>query len=321
MDNAPAAPETLLEAVRHFADPDVCLNFLADLRWPTGNVTCPTCGSQHVTFLKNQRRWKCYERHPRPQFSIKFGTIFEDSPLGLDKWLPAVWMIVNDKNGISSYEVARALAITQKSAWFMMHRIRLAMQRGGFDKFSGHVEADETFIGGKARFMHKGKREAKIKGTGPMGKSAVMGLLERHGPDGHSRVRVKHVPNNRKTTLRPEIRAHVEPGAALYTDALKSYEGLAPDYIHEVIDHAEAYARGNVHTNGLENFWSLLKRAIKGTYVSVEPFHLFRYLDEEAYRFNARGLNDGKRFLDVLRTIVGRRVTYKQLIGESPAIG
>jgi transposase-like protein len=321
MDNAPVAPETLLEAVRHFADPDVCLNFLADLRWPTGNVTCPTCGSQHVTFLKNQRRWKCYERHPRPQFSIKVGTIFEDSPLGLDKWLPAVWMIVNDKNGISSYEVARALDITQKSAWFMMHRIRLAMQRGGFDKFSGQVEIDETFIGGKARFMHKGKREAKIMGTGPMGKSAVMGLLERHGPDGHSRVRVKHVPNNRKKTLRPEIKAHVESGSAIYTDALKSYDGLATEYTHDVIDHAEAYARGNVHTNGLENFWSLLKRAIKGTYVSVEPFHLFRYLDEEAFRFNTRKATDGERFLDVLRSIIGRRVTYKQLIGESPAIG
>jgi transposase-like protein len=169
--------------------------------------------------------------------------------------------------------------------------------------------------------MHKGKREAKIMGTGPMGKSAVMGLLERHGPDGHSRVRVKHVPNNRKKTLRPEIKAHVESGSAIYTDALKSYDGLATEYTHDVIDHAEAYARGNVHTNGLENFWSLLKRAIKGTYVSVEPFHLFRYLDEEAFRFNTRKATDGERFLDVLRSIIGRRVTYKQLIGESPAIG
>jgi transposase-like protein len=318
MDNLNSAPETLLGAARYFSDPDIGLNFLADLRWPNG-VTCPTCGSREVIFLANQRRWKCRSKHSLQQFSIKVGTIFEDSPIGLDKWLPAVWMIVNDKNGISSYEVARALAITQKSAWFMMHRVRLAMQRGGFDKFSGHVEADETFIGGKARFMHKHTRAAKIKGTGPTGKSAVMGLLERHGPDGHSRVRVKRVPNTRKRTLAPEVRQHVEPGASLYTDALKSYEGLAPDYTHEVIDHAEAYVRGNVHTNGLENFWSLLKRAIKGTYVSVEPFHLFRYLDEEAYRYNARGLNDGKRFLDVLRTIVGRRVTYRQLIGDDLA--
>jgi transposase-like protein len=320
MDNTLTAPETLVEAVRYFADPDVCLSFLAELRWPDGNVTCPTCGSQHVTFLRNQRRWKCYEQHPRPQFSIKVGTIFEDSPLGLEKWLPAVWMIVNDKNGISSYEIARALGITQKSAWFMMHRIRVAMQRGGFDKFSGDVEVDETFIGGKSRFMHKGRRDAKIKGTGPMGKAAVMGLLERHGPDRKSRVRTLVVGTTRKHVLQAGVREHVERGANLYTDALKSYEGLEHEYTHHVIDHAESYAKGHVHTNGLENFWSLLKRAIKGTYVSVEPFHLFRYLDEQAFRFNERGDDDGGRFLKVLRTIVGRRLTYKELIGQSPAL-
>jgi transposase-like protein len=223
-------------------------------------------------------------------------------------------MIVNDKNGISSYEVGRALAITQKSAWFMMHRIRLAMQRGGFDKFSGDVEADETFIGGK------GALHAPVQAGREDQGSAVMGLLERHGPDGHSRVRVKHVPNTPKRTLAPEVREHVKPGANLYTDALKPHDGLSADYAHAVIDHAESYVRGNVHTNGLENFWSLLKRAIKGTYVSVEPFHLFRYLDEEAFRFNARKLTDAKRFLEVLRTIVGRRVTYAQLIGQSPAV-
>jgi len=322
--NTPVVPETLVEAVRFFSDPDICLTFLASLRWPDGNVACPTCGSQRVIFLKNQQRWKCYERHPRPQFSIKVGTIFEDSPIGLDKWLPAVWMIVNDKNGISSYEVARALGVTQKSAWFMMHRIRLAMQRGGFDKFSGDVEIDETFIGGKARNMHAHRRAAKIKGTGPMGKSAVMGLLERHGPDKAkaSRVRVMHVGTTRKRILQAAVREHVERGTNVYTDALKSYDGLAHEYTHQVIDHAEAYARGSVHTNGLENFWSLLKRAIKGTYVSVEPFHLFRYLDEQAFRFNERKhpRGDFGRFLDVLRSIVGRRLTYKELIGQSPAI-
>lgn len=313
--NNAAAPETLVEAVRFFADPDVCLSFLASLRWGNGNVACPTCGSQDVWFLPNQRRWKCREQHPRQQFSIKVGTIFEDSPITLDKWLPAVWMIVNDKNGISSYEVGRALGVTQKSAWFMMHRVRLAMQRGGLDKMVGDVEADETFIGGKARFMHQHKRAAKIHGTGGMDKSAVMGLLERHGPDGHSRVRVKPVPNRKKKTLTTQVRQHVEPGANLYTDALKSYEGLS-EFEHEVIDHAESYVRGKVHTNGLENFWSLLKRGIKGTYVSVEPFHLFRYLDEQAFRFNARKTTDARRFLAVLRTIVGRRLTYKDLIGQ-----
>ncbi len=261
MDKTPTAPATLVGAVRYFTDPDVCLSFMVALRWPDGNVTCPHCGGQEVTFLPNYQRWLCRHDHARPQFSIKVGTIFEDSPIGLDKWLPAVWMIVNDKNGISSYELARAVGVTQKTGWFMLHRIRLAMQRGGFIKMRGEVEADETFIGGKARFMHKGKRAAKIKGTGGMGKSAVVGLLERHGPDGHSRVRVKPVPNVRRRTLAPEVREHVEPGSAVYTDALKSYDGLAPDYAHDVIDHAESYVRGKVHTNGLENFWSLLKRA------------------------------------------------------------
>jgi transposase-like protein len=315
MDKTPNAPETLVEAVRYFTDPDVCLNFLADLRWPDG-VTCPTCGGSEVTFLANQRRWKCREDHERRQFSVKVGTIFEDSPVGLDKWLPAVWMLVNDKNGVSSYEVARALGVTQKTAWFMLHRIRLAMQRGGFTKMRGEVEIDETFIGGKARFMHPWKRAAKITGTGGKDKSAVMGLLERHGPDGHSRVKLKHVPNVRRKTLAPEVHQHVEPGASVYSDALKSYDGLSDAYSHQVIDHAETYVKGRVHTNGMENFWSLLKRAIKGTYVSIEPFHLFRYLDEEAFRFNTRKAKDGQRFIETLRSIVGKRLTYKNLIGE-----
>lgn len=315
------APSTLLEATRYFTDPDVCLSFMVAIRWPDGNVTCPTCGSDNVHFIATRRLWRCNaDRHSRRQFSIKVGTIMEDSPLALDKWLPAIWMITNNKNGISSYEVARALGITQKSAWFMMHRIRAAMQRGGFDKLAGEVKVDETFIGGRARFMHKDKRAAKIKGTGSMGKAAVMGLLERHGPDGHSHVRVKPVANRQKKTLVKEVKQHVEPSSRVYTDALASYNDLGATFEHQVIDHAEAPVRGQVHTNGLENFWSLLKRAIKGTYVSVEPFHLFRYLDEEAVRFNARKTTDAKRFLDVLRTIVGRRLSYRGLIGQSPTV-
>ena len=315
MDTGLTAPKTLLEAVRYFADPDVCVAYMAKARWGSLDaVACPTCDSTKVHYLESRRLWQCNTKHPRRQFSVKVGTIFEDSALGLDKWLPAVWLITNAKKGISSYEVSRALDSTQKSAWFMLHRIRLAMQIPP-DTFSGEVEADETFIGGKARFMHKGKRAARIKGTGGMGKSAVMGLLERHGPDGHSRVRVKQVPNVRRATLAPEVRQHVAPGASIYTDALKSYEGLAPDYLHEVIDHAESYVRGKVHTNGLENFWSLVKRAIKGTYVSVEPFHLFRYLDEEVFRFNQRRDpdGDGGRFLHVLRSVVGKRLTFAEL--------
>jgi len=252
-ESARQAPTTLLEAVRYFADEDVCLAFVANLRWPDG-VKCPRCDSERHSFLSTRRIWKCLDC--RKQFSVKVGTIFEGSPLSLDKWLPALWMIANCKNGISSYELARALGVTQKTAWFMLHRIRLAMQTETFGKIGGEVEVDETFIGGRARFMHQNKRREKIKGTGPMGKAAVMGLLERHGEDGHSTVRAKVVPNTRKKTLGPHVREHVEPGAAVFTDALPSYNDLSADYVHQVIDHAESYAEGRVHTNGMENFWS-----------------------------------------------------------------
>jgi transposase-like protein len=305
------APQTLIDAIRYFADPDVSLAFVVELRWPEG-VTCPTCGSKDVRFLEKRRVWECRNRHDRRQFSVKAGTIFEDSPLPLDKWLAAIWMIANAKNGISSYEVHRALGITQKSAWFMLHRIRLAMQAKSFVKLGGEVEVDETFIGGKARNMHAGARKAKGRGT--VGKAVVMGLLERHGE-----VRTEVVSDIRRGTLHPEVKKHVEPGSMIYTDELKSYDGLEADYAHKVINHAEAYVKGNVHTNGMENFWSLLKRGIKGTYVSVEPFHLFRYLDEEAFRFNTRKDNDAGRFLRVAASIAGKRLEYRNLIGDTTA--
>jgi transposase-like protein len=318
MDTTERMPETLIEAIRFFADPDVCLAFVAKLRWP-GGVACPRCGSGEHSFLSTRRVWKC--KGCKKQFSVKVGTIFEDSPLGLDKWLPALWMVVNCKNGISSYEMARALGVTQKSAWFMNHRIRLAVQEGTFEPMSGEVEVDETYIGGAARFMHQSRKDRKIKGqTGMVGKTAVMGLLERHGEDGHSKVRAKVVPNAKKKTLAPEVRKHVVAGSEVFTDALSSYTDLSDAYAHQVIDHAECYVKGKIHTNGLENFWSLLKRSIKGTYVSVEPFHLFRYLDEQTYRFNTRKVKDGARFLHAAAGIIGKRLTYKALTAsEVPA--
>jgi transposase-like protein len=312
MDATNQVPETLLEAVTFFSDKDVSLSFVARLRWPDG-ISCPYCQAPEPSFLSTRRIWKC--KGCKKQFSAKVGTIFEDSPIPLEKWLPAMWFVVNCKNGISSYELARALGVTQKTAWFMAHRIRLAVQTGTFGKLSGEVEVDETFIGGKARFMHKGKRAEKITGTGGMGKAAVMGLLERHGEDGHSRVKATVIPNVRRKTLAPAVREQVAEGSQLFTDALPSYNSLGEDYIHQVIDHAESYAEGNVHTNGLENFWSLLKRGIKGTYVSVEPFHLFRYLDEQVFRFNNRKLTDGLRFLRAAAGIIGKRLTYAELIG------
>jgi len=312
MDATNQIPETLLEAVTFFSDKDVSLSFVARLRWPDG-VSCPYCQASEPSFLSTRRIWKC--RACKKQFSAKAGTIFEDSPIALEKWLPAMWFVVNCKNGISSYELARALGVTQKTAWFMAHRIRLAVQTGTFGKMSGEVEVDETFIGGKARFMHKGKRAQKIKGRGPMGKTAVMGLLERHGEDGHSTVKAKVVPNTKRKSLSPEVRAHVEEGSEIFTDTLPSYADLGAEYVHGVINHAEKYVEGKIHTNGMENFWSLLKRSIHGTYVSVEPFHLFRYLDEQSFRFNSRKLTDGLRFLRAAAGIIGKRLTYAELIG------
>jgi transposase-like protein len=237
----------------------------------------------------------------------------EDSPIGLDKWLTAIWLLTNCKNGISSYEIARDVNVSQKAAWFMLHRIRLAMQDETFgSKFEGEVEADETFIGGKSRNMHISKRQRRITGTGGKDKTAVMGLLERGGE-----VRTMVVANRKRSALQAEVRKHVEAGAALYTDALPSYSGLAQEYAHAVVDHAVAYVDGRVHTNGLENFWSLLKRGISGTYVSVEPFHLFRYLDEQSFRFNNRkGLDDAGRFNRTVRQIIGKRLTFAELTGK-----
>jgi transposase-like protein len=299
-----ATPNTLLEAIKHYSVYENCRQFMIAVRWVDGVVRCPTCGSDKVTYLENAKLYKCYARHPKQKFSLKVGTIFEDSPIALEKWLPAVWLIVSAKNGISSYEVSRALGVTQKTAWFMLHRIRLAMQSGSFTKLGGNgmeIEADETFIGGKARNMHIAKRQRRITGTGTKDKVAVMGILERGGS-----VRTIVVASRKKKVLQAEIKKHVEAGSALYTDYLLSYEGLASDYAHKVVDHAVQYVNGRVHTNGLENFWSLLKRGISGTYISVEPFHLFRYLDEQSFRYNNRiNFTDATRFGLAMSQIVG----------------
>ena len=308
-------PRTLQQAIVHFANPDNCLAFMVERRWPTG-VVCPTCASKDVRFISTRRLWECKNEHPRKQFSAKVGTIFEDSALPLDKWLIAMWMIANCKNGVSSYEVARALGVTQKSAWFMLHRIRLAMQNRSILKLGGsgsQVEVDETFVGGAARFMHTDKRKRRITETGTKDKVAIVGILERGGE-----VRGAVVGNRKKHALQTQIRTHVKAGSAIYTDALMSYQGLREKgFEHQVIDHAERYVDGQVHTNGLENFWSLLKRGLKGTYVSVEEFHLFRYLDEQMFRFNLRELpHDGARFEHVASHIFGKRLTYAEVTGK-----
>jgi transposase-like protein len=323
-----ALPKTLVDAIRYFTSADNCREYLVTRRWPNG-VACPQCGSTAVYFDKGRNGWECKTRHPKRKFTLKTGTIFEDSPLGLDKWLPAVWMIANCKNGVSSHELARSIGVTQKTAWFMLQRIRLAMQdENGGGKLGGEVEVDETYIGGKARNMHARKRKALMtvirqdgqpsKTNRWAGKVPVLGILER-GAGGTSRVRTKPVADVRAHRLQADVRANVEAGSQVFTDALHSYHGLRADFVHEVVDHAECYAKGNVHTNGLESYWSLLKRALGGTYVSVEPFHLFRYLDEQAFRFNERLCSDAERFVLVLDGIVGRRLTYEALTGALDA--
>jgi transposase-like protein len=317
-------PETLTQAVKYFADPDRALQFMVSIRWPGSVVKCPSCGSDKVSFLSTRRMWKCKAVHPKQQFSVKVGTIMEDSPIGLDDWLCAFWLIANAKNGISSYELHRSLGVTQKTAWFMLHRIRLAMQEGSIEKMKGQVEADETFIGAKARNIHRAKwaetRGARKRG-GMVGKTAVLGLLERNTGDGTSKVRLKVMKNVRRNQLDPEVRANVEKGSEILTDNLHSYQRLADEYTHNVINHAECYAQGHVHTNGLENFWSLLKRGIRGTYVTVEPFHLFRYLDEQAFRFNERKDNDQGRFIKAVSGALGKGLKYAKLLGKLDADG
>jgi transposase-like protein len=314
-------PETLQKAIEFFADEDRAHAYLAQQRWPDGNVVCPSCNQANPRWLAKQRRFECRKKHPKRQFSVKVGTIFEDSPIPLKSWLLAVWQITNCKNGISSYELASAVGVTQKSAWFMNHRIRLAMQGDDGGTLDGEVEVDETYIGGKARNMNRTERAERLarnegRKNSWFGKVAVLGLLQRHSERGKSQVRTLPVDNIKTYRLRAEVTKRVEDGATVYTDALKSYTPLSIYYTHKVIDHAEKYVDGVVHTNGLENYWALLKRTIRGTYVSVEPFHLFRYLDEQAFRFNQRSDSPSGRFTATLRRVTGRRITYEELIGH-----
>jgi len=320
MEQALNHPKTLQEAVVYFADVENCRAYMVDLRWPDGKVKCPRCGSEDVSWLPNARVFKCYAKpaHALCKFSLKVGTIFEDSPLPLEKWLPVMWMLVNAKNGISSWEVHRAIGVTQKTAWFMLQRCRLALQdehHGG--KLGGEIEIDETYVGGAARNMHPERKQRALegKGGGYSHKTGVQGILQRGG-----KVRVEVIPDAKYATLVPNVRKHVGDGSTVYTDEWVAYRGLQAWYNHDVINHMEAYVNGNVHTNGIENFWSCLKRTLNGTYVSVEPFHLFRYIDEQSFRYNNRKpMDDGERFRYAMRKIVGKRLTYAELTGKLEA--
>jgi len=315
-------PKTLQEAVQYFSDEQVCIDAVAKMRWPDG-AYCPACLTKEPYYLKSQKRWKC--RECRRQFSVKLGTIFEDSPIPLQKWLPAMWMLANCKNGVSSHEIGRALGVTQKTAWFMLHRLRLAMKGydlgaklGGKDG-GGPVEVDESFIGPTPKNMHAEKRAryGAEKGYvgGTSGKSVVLGMLDRKSRE----IRTKVVPDVKRDTLQAEILKNVKYGTEVYTDDAVPYDRMNWWYVHEVVNHSETYVRGQVHTNCLENFWSLFKRHLRGTYVAVEPFHLDRYLDEQVFRFNNRRkpMDDYARFEKVLGQVAHKRLTYAELTGKT----
>lgn len=326
-------PQTLQQAIQFFADYENCRQFMIEVRWSDGKVRCPYCGSEKVTYLEKARIYRCYENHPKQKFSLKIGTVFEDSPIALEKWLPATWMLVNCRNGVSSYEIHRALGVTQKSAWFMMHRIRLAVQSGSFQKMGGpgsEVESDETYVGGKAKNMSASRRVqfkvARETSTGDaalVNKTAVWGILDRES----RKVRATVVPKVNREALQTAVLNQVAPGSKVYTDEAKVYRSLPKEYTHEFVNHLESYVRGRVHTNGMENFWSLLKRGLGGTYVAVEPFHLHRYLDEQMFRYNnrkdenGRKLTDAERFALALSQIAGKRLTFAEVtgkVGETP---
>src|SRR5580704_2039633 len=319
-------PQTLQEAIQYFTDFENCRKFMIAVRWLDGKVRCPACGSEKVTYLQKARLYKCYGDHPKPKFSLKVGTVFEDSPIALEKWLPAVWVVVNCKNGVSSWELHRSLGVTQKTAWFMLHRIRLALKTNTLgtklgSNDGGEVEVDESFVGGKLKNMHRDRRARwEAKRGGSVGKAVVMGILDRDA----RQIRAKVVPDVKRETLQNEVLQNVKYGSAVYTDDSVGYDKLHWRYVHDVVNHAEAYVKGRVHTNGLENFWSLLKCGLKGTYVAVEPFHLDRYIDEQVFRYNNRAtkdnpLNDSDRFLLALSQVAGKRLTFAELTGKDSA--
>ena len=311
------SPKTLLEAITFFSNPENCRKFMVAIRWEDGIARCPTCGSEGVVYLAKANLYNCRTKHPKQKFSLKVGTIFEDSPLSLSKWLPAAWLISNCKNGISSYELARALGVTQKSAWHMLHRLREAMKdETGKIGGNGPVECDETFVGGKVKNMHKSKRDKDASYQGGGNKAIVMGMLERGG-----RVKARIVSDRKKQQLSPVMTANVEAGAHIITDELNTYGFLETPYNRDVINHALEYVNGHVHTNGIENFWSLLKRSLGGTYISVDPFHLDAYVAEQVFRYNNRkDADDFARFSSCIMGAQGKRLTYQALTQRSGVV-
>ncbi|HTL41432.1 MAG TPA: IS1595 family transposase [Pseudolysinimonas sp.] len=303
-------PLSLIEAVVYFADPAKASDFVAKMRWADGNPVCPNCEGKEHYYLASRRVWKC--KLCKKQFSVKVGTIFEDSPLSLSKWLPAVWLLANSKNGVSSHELGRALGVTQKTAWFMLHRIREAMRSGSVNKLDGTVEVDETYVGGLAKNMHAKDRRERITGGGGVNKTAVVGALKRGGE-----VRAELITDLSSAGLQVYVRDNVADDSLVLTDSASAYKGLRWNFEHGSTDHAAGqYVDGIIHTNGIESFWALLKRSIKGTYIAIAPKHLQAYLDERAFAYNNREEHDLYRFISAVRSISGRRITYQELVAK-----
>ncbi|MDP4221256.1 MAG: IS1595 family transposase, partial [Bacteroidota bacterium] len=287
-----------------------CFQFVSELRWENG-PQCPHCGSTNVCKLSTRPDMRCRVKGCRKSFSIKVGTIFEDSPLPLTKWLPALWIIVNSKTGVSSSEIARSLGVTQSTGWFMMHRIREALRNELVYKLSGEVEIDQAYVGGKAKNKHRTHSPFRRRMSTRETMTAIVGILQRRGE-----VRAKVIGDLRNSTIVPEIYRNVEDGARVYTDGRCSHYWLKSKYEHETVLHKKEYSRGKIHINTIENFWSHFKRTL-GTYIQIGPTHVERYLDEQAFRHNHRNESDAERFVTAVSQIFGRRLTYAKLTGKT----
>ena len=296
-----------------FPDNETALKHFEGVHWKNG-AFCPYCKGARVMHFKDGKTYKCSDC--RKRFSSKTGTIFEDTKLGMHIWFGAMWLLLNRPKGIASTQLAVDLDITQKSAWFVLHRLRYASRTRSFNRpLAGEVEADETYVGGKARNMSKERRERTVNGTGGAGKTIVIGVIERGGGGTPGEVRAMTIPDTKTRTIQSVVRGHVAPGTTLMTDSAVAYVGM-PEYTHETVNHfAREYARGPFHTNSIEGFWSLFKRQYHGTRHWISPKHMNAYLDEACYRFDRRETDRTVRVDDLLTRVAGR-ITYGTLIAD-----
>lgn len=301
----------LTQLTEYFSDKQKCVEYLTNLRW-AGNVTCTFCGHDKVYELKGaNKRFKCAKC--RQQFSAIKGTIFENSPISLQTWFVAVYILTAHKKGISSVQLATDLGVTQKTAWFMAHRIRFALKVKSFDtQMDGIIQADETFMGGKNKNRHADKKVPESQGRSVKDKTPVLGMVDDEG-----NVRTHVIPNTQAKTIKPIIEKMVKSGSIVVTDEWQAYRQLRMNYIHVVVNHNEGkYVNGPYSTNRIEGFWSILKRGVYGIYHQVSAKHLHRYCDEFSYRYNSRQIKANERFEATIQDTHSCRLTYKELIKE-----